>query len=215
MKPYFLIVYGILFFIGACKTDPYQRQSEMRAIDVFKEYISGDFTNSTQIARQREVEVVTHPFAVHINRVANDKILNAPAVDGFWMLEESYTTWDGKETELKPKLFLYEAVGDTAVRLTRFQWPENLYESEVVKNENPDMVFDYNDLIVSPTFGSAVYRFDGEVFSIFALNDLGDGLRWTLIETFHPDRLEILELLEKDGQRLIPYDSPILFERVE
>ncbi|HMQ08167.1 MAG TPA: hypothetical protein PKC30_12765 [Saprospiraceae bacterium] len=186
-----------------------------RTIDIFKEYITGDFTNANQITHQRESGLITHPFAVHINRVANDKIINAPAVDGFWVLEESYYTWEGKETELKPYLFLFEAIGDTAVRLTPFLWPEDLYEVEVVKNDNPDLVFDYRDLKASPTFSPADYRFNGEVFTIFAPNDLGNGLRFTLIETLYPDRLEVMELLEKDSQRLTPYDSPILYERVE
>ncbi len=205
----------ILYLLISCKSPNEESMQRIRAIDVFKTYITGDFNNAKQIEAQRSRGEVTHPFAVHVNRVADTLIRNAPEVDGFWILEESYYTWEGKKTEIKPYLFLFEAVGDTAVKLTPFNWPIDAYKPEEIRNDNDRLVFDFQDLALSPSFQPATYAFDGEIFTIYAPNDLGNGMTFTLIETFYPDRLEVMELLEKEGKRLTPYTEPIIYDRID
>lgn len=55
---------------------------------------------------------------------------------------------------------------------------------------------------------------DGESFSVNHPNDLGNGMKFTLIETLSLSQLEVMELLEKDGQRVTPYDTPIIYKRI-
>jgi len=38
-------------------------------------------------------------------------------------------------------------------------------------------------------------------------------MKFTLIETLGKTRLIVMELLEKEGKRLTPYDTPIIYDR--
>jgi hypothetical protein len=202
-----------LFFAG-CGSSRQMRQSPT-PIALFKTIIVGDFDNSRQIAEERQQGQQVHPAARHVNRIANDKIINLPDLkSGFFVLEESYYEYPGKPVEVKPYLFFFAPVGDTMVQLTVYQIPGTL-EKAMVRNDNPDLRFDYNTLQHSPTFKGALYRYhpaDG-TFTTNTPNELGNGLRFTLIETLSAQRLVVMELLEKNGQRITPYATPILYDR--
>lgn len=187
--------------------------SPQRTIDLFETYITGDFTNQRQVEAEVKAGKQVHPLARHVNRRADAKIQNAPPRDGFWLLEESYYEYPGKPLEAKPYLFFFEAVGDTAVRLSVYKFPENL-PPDALKNGNANLRMNFSDLNPSPTFKGALYQRRGDTFTTHAPNDLGNGMRFTLIETFTKDRLEVMELLEKNGQRLTPYDTPIVYDRM-
>ncbi len=74
----------------------------------FQEYITGDFDNSRQLVEEMKAGKIIHPMAVHVNRVADEKILNKPLdLNGFFILEESYYLNEGKVMESKPFLFLF------------------------------------------------------------------------------------------------------------
>ena len=166
--------------------------SPQRTIDLFETYITGDFTNQRQVEAEVKAGKQVHPLARHVNRRADAKIQNAPPRDGFWLLEESYYEYPGKPLEAKP---------------------ENL-PPVALKNGNANLRMNFSDLKPSPTFKGALYQRRGDTFTTHAPNDLGNGMRFTLIETFTKDRLEVMELLEKNGQRLTPYDTPIVYDRV-
>ncbi|MFZ1524470.1 MAG: hypothetical protein WAT22_06605 [Saprospiraceae bacterium] len=40
-------------------------------------------------------------------------------------------------------------------------------------------------------------------------------MKFTLIETISATQLIVMELLEKDGRRLTPYETPIVYDRVK
>ncbi len=185
----------------------------MRAIDLFKQYITGDFNNERQLADEVAAGKQEHPLAIHVNRVADQRILGAPPIDGFWLLEESYYTWPGKETTLKPYLFRFEAIGDTAVLLTPYTLPSEIPVAEI-RNDNPDFRLQYSKISPSPTFKPAAYSLRNGKFYLHAVNDLPGGMRFSLIETISDSRLEVMELLEKNGERITPYATPILYDRV-
>lgn len=187
----------------------------MRSIDLFKQYITGDFNNQAQIDAEIKAGNQIHPYAVHVNRIADHRISNAPSVDGFWILEESYYTKPGStEVEIKPYLFLFEAAENDQVKLTPYTIPDDL-DKKIVRNDNPDVAFDYLKIKPSPTFKPAYYTRKGDKFLLHAPNDLPNGMKFTLTETISADRLIVMELLEKDGKRLTPYDKPIVYDRVK
>ncbi len=189
------------------------RAQKPPALDLFRTYITGDFDNARQIAQQQKKGTPTHPFARHINRVADDKIRNLPSdLNGFFLLEESYYEYTGKPTDIKPYLFLFQDAGPGRVRLSVFQLPPDIPVTEIT-NDNPNLSFDYHQLRPSPTFKPAEYELRGRAFYLNAPNELGNGMRFTLIEKITKNRLEVMELLEKDGQRLTPYDTPIIYGR--
>ncbi|MBK7633751.1 MAG: hypothetical protein IPJ13_05215 [Saprospiraceae bacterium] len=77
------------------------------------------------------------------------------------------------------------------------------------------MKFDYNTISPSPSFKPAFYTRKDDKFYINGLNDLPNGMKFTLIETISATQLIVMELLEKDGRRLTPYETPIVYDRVK
>lgn len=203
-----------LVLIMSC-TSMKNNPDKMKSIDLFKKYITGDFDNKRQIAEEIKKGNQIHPLAVHVNRIADHRIKNVPKVDGFWILEESYYTKPGQvEVEIKPYLFLFEAHGTDQIKLTPYTLPENLDKKEI-KNDNPKLSFDFNQLKPSSSFKPAFYTRKDNKFYINAPNDLPNGMKFTLIETISSTQLIVMELLEKEGKRLTPYDTPIVYDRVD
>ncbi len=184
--------------------------------ELFKQYITGDFDNIRQVEEERAQGAQIHPHARHVNRVADHKIIGKPkdiSGRGFWIIEESYYKWPDKEMEIKPYIFYFSELDDMSMQLQVFQFP-NTYTPEEIKNDNPDLKLSIDNLLPSPTFKGAVYHRDGDTFHTRAPQDLGNGMTFTLIETFEATKLHVMELLEKDGERLTPYTDPIIYDRV-
>ena len=59
-----------------------------------------------------------------------------------------------------------------------------------------------------------IYTLADDKFTVNHPTDLGNGMTFTLIETLAKNRLEVMELLEKNGKKLTPYETPIIYERV-
>lgn len=204
----------LLTLLFACKSAAPAGKPPV-AIELFKTYITGDFDNRQQVDAERAAGKQVHPLARHVNRIADHRILNAPQRPGFWLIEESYYDMPDGSHKINHHLFFFEAVDARTVRLYAYQLPNHL-PMEQLTNDNPKLSIDYSDLRISPRFQPAEYTFDGkDTFTIYAPNDWGNGVRFTLIEKFTPGRLEVMELLEKDGQRLTPYDTPIVYLRTQ
>lgn len=190
-------------------------QKQNKLLERFKKYITGDFDNNNQVIAEIKVGKIEHPLSIHVNRVADDKILNKPTnINGFFLLEESYYMTEGKPVELKPYLFLFELKGNSIIHLTAYQFPKDLKKVEI-RNDNKNLQFDYKNLVPSPTFKGADYIWNSKnkTFSTNAPNELGNGLRFTLIETFTSEQLSVMELLEKDGKKLTTWLTPIIYDR--
>ncbi len=198
----------LLLTLGACNEPPAAEQ----AIDIFRGYLVGDFDNQRQIDAERAAGQQVHPYATHINRLADEKIINAPNRNGFWLIEESYYINPDSTEQINHHLFFFEGIDATTVRLYAYQLSPSL-QMEQLTNDNPDLQIDYGSIQVSPKFKPADYTLEGDTFRIRAPNDMGNGITFTLIETFTPGRLEVMELVEKDGQRLTPYDTPLIYEK--
>ncbi len=201
-----------LVILSACAGSKNARLN-MKPIDIFKEIITGDFDNSKQVAAEIESGKQVHPLAKHVNRIADGKIKNLPKnSNGFFVLEESYYTYPGKTVELKPFLFQFSAYGDKQVKLTVYQLPAGPAKASI-RNDNSALSFDYNELKLSPTFKEAVYDFVNGNFVTNTAAELGNGIMFTLTETLGKEKLLVMELLEKAGKRITPYDTPIVYDR--
>jgi len=188
--------------------------STMKSIDFFKICITGDFNNRRQIDEQLKSGKQIHPLAIHVNRVADHKIINGPNINGFWILEESYYTKPGSDSiETKPYLFLFEKAEDNKVKLTPYTLPPQI-DLKSVRNDNDNLRFDFNGIRPSPSFKPAFYTREGNSFKLNAPNELPNGMKFTLTETITTDQLIVMELLEKDGKRLTPFNTPIVYDRI-
>lgn len=183
-------------------------------IHLFKTYITGDFDNRRQVAEQLQAGKQIHPYAKHVNRVADEKIDNLPPqLNGFFLLEESYYKYAEGDTIIKPYLFFFEALPEGKVKLYSMQLPEDIPPRDV-RNDNAHLRFDYRALKPSPSFKPAVYTQTKRGFYLKASNEFPGG-SFTLEETIGKDRLKVMELLIRDGKQITPYNTPIIYERID
>jgi hypothetical protein len=212
MKRLFILIV-VIVAISCNSTKKTQRP--MRTIDIFKTIITGDFDNSRQVAEELAAGKQIHPLAKHVNRIADNKIKDLPKDDNsFWIIEESYYEYPGKPVDVKPYLFKFSQGDGNTVLLKVYQFPSDI-KKEDIKNSNENLVLLFNALQPSSTFKGAAYTYDATAgtFSTNAPNDLGNGMKFTLTETLSKDKLSVMELLEKDGKRITPYDTPIVYDR--
>jgi hypothetical protein len=210
-----LLLFATVVFHSCCITKP--ASAKLQPIDLFKQIIVGNFDNSKQVAEEISAGRQKHPLAKHVNREASTRIaglpdsLNAP---GFWIVEETYYTWPGKPVELKPFLFYFSPAGKDSVQLRVFQFPASMNKEEI-RNDNDSLVLNFQEIKPSPTFRGAyyVYRHSDSSFYTNTSAELGKGMRFTLTETLTPERLTVMELLEKEGKRITAYDTPIVYNR--
>lgn len=190
------------------------QQAFSKEMQLFQSYITGDFDNQLQINLENKRGKQIHPFARHVNRVANKKILNLPEkLNGFFLLEESYYSYPGKEVQIKPYLFFFEQRADGGVRLHSIDLPKELDKKDI-RNDNPHLFFEFQALKDSPSFKPADYTLRNDGFYLKATNELPNGMRFTLEETIGKDQLLVMELLEKDGKSLTPYQTPLIYNRL-
>ncbi|MCX8020204.1 MAG: chromophore lyase CpcT/CpeT [Chitinophagaceae bacterium] len=212
MKKKMLYLIMLVIFTGCMSSRKARQQKPL--IELFREIITGDFDNLEQIREEEKNGNRKHPYARHVNRVADEKIDNIPEElkKGFFLLEESYYDYPGKSTEIKPYLFHFAPEGDSLIRLTVYQIPEK-WDKKEIRNDNPALRFDYKELKISPTFDTAIYHYRNGSFYTHSVKQLPGGMRFSLIENLSYGRLEVMELLEKNGERITPYDTPIIYIR--
>lgn len=184
-------------------------------LDLFIDYLVGDFDNSKQIEAEKIAGKVEHPFALHINRECTARIENLPTecVDRFVLEESYYTKLDGTKL-LAPHLFAFRLNNNNCVELRSYKIPQHLTKETFV-NSNKNLNLKFEELELSDNFGVMEYTFSEE-FGFFGelKNNLNNGLTFTLTETIAKDRLEVMELMEKGEVRLTPYSSPIIYNRI-
>ncbi len=198
----------------SCFTANAQKQSAL--LSRFQQYITGDFDNSKQVVAEIKAGKQIHPLAVHVNRLANDKVKNIPEnLKGFFIIEESYYLMEGKQLDLKPYLFLFEEKPGGIIHLTTYQL--NDFKKEKIRNDNTELVFDYTKILPSPTFKGADYTWNAndKTFNTVSPNDLGNGMKFTLTEKFTKNQLSVLEQVEKDGKILTTWNTPIIYNRTK
>jgi hypothetical protein len=207
--------YNIIFVLLSIPFFSFGQKSKKTDFEVYKTYIQGDLDNSKQVAEQVKAGKQIHPYAKHVNRLLDSKIKNLPDnYKGFYILEESYYKYPDKDTIAKPYIFWFEPSPIGEVILHSIQIPER-YNKKDIKNSNPNLSFDYNELRDSPSFKPATYTRTKNGFYIKAPNELPNGMRFTLEETIGKKTFEVMELLEKDGKSLTPYNTPLIYKRIK
>lgn len=188
---------------------------ESKVFKQFKEYITGHFDNSEQVILEIKKGQIEHPLSIHVNQIIDKKIKNRPPeLSGFFLLEESYYLSPNKPLEIKPYLFFFQPTDSMHIRLAVYQIPGSI-NKELIRNDNDTLQFDFTSLQLSPTFKGATYEWNPTSKSFFtkSVNDISNGMRFTLIEYFTANELQVMELLEKDGKRITPYETPIIYKR--
>jgi hypothetical protein len=207
-----ILTLTIISLMMACNTT--KAIEKMKAYEAFKLVLCGNFDNKNQVETEKNAGKQLHPYAKHVTNLCNDKIKNLPKdLKGYFILEESYYTSEGKTMEIKPYLFFIEDVAADKIQLSSYSMPADMPKADI-RYDNPNFSLDFNKISVSKTFKPAIYQFENGAFTVNHPTELGNGMRFTLIETLTKNRLEVMELLEKNGKNLTPYDTPIIYERL-
>lgn len=181
----------------------------------FTEILCGTLDNQEQVDQERAAGNQVHPYARHVTDICDHKIINRPSYhEGLYILEESYYVKPGSEVmELKPLLFYMRSDGVSKALLNSVQIPSH-FTKEQARNDNKGFTMDWNDLELR-NFGTAEYELqeDGS-FKVDHQADMGGGITFRLIETLTKDGLSVMELVHKDGVKITPYDTPILYKNI-
>ena len=169
----------------------------MDTLKRFTNNLCGDFNNDKQIQDQEAKGKVTHPKAKHINRIANDKIINLPCdFNGYFIIEESYYEI-GNRKNILPHLFLFTLNENNQVVLTSYDLPEGISKEEF-KNDNNNLIIDYNKLVKSEKFTPMIYI----------------EVKFTLKERTEKGKLYVSEVFEKNGKITFGFVDPIVYDKI-
>ncbi len=213
MKNKLSILFTFFLFVCtiSCQSDTREFPPE-KAILLFEKYIVGSFNNNNQIQEDLSTGIQKHPSSRLINARIDNWILNAPQREGFWLLEEGHFDNPGIKPEVKPYLFFYEALGDTAVMMHVYTFPNSI-PSESIRHNNPDIKVEYSQLNASKNFKPMLLEYREEGFHIDRVFDLPGGMNFTFQKSIKKDRIELLELWYKDTKRMSTYDTALILEK--
>lgn len=180
----------------------------------FTDILCGTLDNKAQIEAEQKAGNQVHPYAKHVTDLFSHRVLNRPENhEGIYVLEESYYTYPGEETSVKPLLFYLRSDGDRKVFLQSVQIPEK-FSPEEATNANKDFILDFKDLSFR-AFGTAEYTLmETDEFTTNHIGVVGPGMTFQLTETLSDHGLSVMEILRKDGVKLTPYDTPIMYVKV-
>jgi hypothetical protein len=200
----------IALFLLSCASTKTQKTNDL---DLYLSYLTGDFDNQLQIDQQTKQSKVTHPFAKHVTRVITSRVANVPTdFKGVFVLEESYYTNSNQETQVKPYIFMFLLNEEGKVVLHSIGIPTRI-DKKTFRNDNSEWTLDFSELKESASFKPATYAKTERGFYIKAINELPGGVKFTLEETIGNGFLEVMELAERGGKRLTPYETPLQYSK--
>jgi len=179
-------------------------------LDTFIDILVGDLDNRAQIAEEKENGHQVHPYAKHITRDCTHIVKNLPSdLEGRYILEESYYTYPDQETLIKPLLF-YVRQKENSVLLNSIGVPNRLDPVDVI-NANPNLYFEYEEMVSKEAFGDAVYVYHPHenCFRVDHICTLAPGLTFRLTERLSHEGLQVMEVWTKDGEVTTPYTTPL------
>ena len=184
----------------------------MNVLEVFVENLCGNFNNDEQIRKQEEKGNVTHPKATHINGVCNSKIKNLPKdFNGYFVIEESYYDQGGRQNIL-PHLFLFTLNEDNKVVLESYELPNNI-SKEDFRNNNENLIMDYNELVKSEKFNPMIYNEDNGIFTGESTSMFSPVTKFVLKEKIENNTLYVSEVFYKNDNKTFGFEDPIIYKK--
>lgn len=119
----------------------------------------------------------------------------------------------GERKNSLPHLFLFQLDEVGHVILTSYELPEEI-SKEAFRNDNEDLVLDYNTLEISEKFTPMIYHREGEAFGGESISDFGNGVKFTLKEKTSKESLEVSEVFERNGKVTFGFIEPIVYKKI-
>ena len=186
----------------------------MSILSKFIENLCGEFNNYDQIDFEEKQGKLVHPRAKHINGICNNKIKNLPLnFDGYFIIEESYYD-NGKFKNILPHLFLFTLDKNNNVVLTSYEIPSNI-SKEDFRNDNSELVLDYNELKKSEKFTPMTYLEIDGVFYGESISFFSPETKFILKETIKEDTLSVSEVFYKNDKVTFGFIDPIVYKKLK
>ena len=183
----------------------------MNILNDFIKLLVGNFDNSEQIEILKSKDITNFPLAKHVNNICTNKITDLPNdFKGIFLLEESYYLTKG-HTTYSPHLFLFTEEGEN-IKLTSFEIPEGYKKSTFTYDNFKEMK--YSDLTLSKRFTPAIYKKINGVWEGGSVSMFSPTLKFTLLERFSEEQLEVSETMEENSRRIFGFDEPIIYKRI-
>ena len=185
----------------------------MDVLKVFVENLCGKFNNYDQINDELSKGEVLHPKASHINGVCNHKIKNLPKdFNGYFVIEESYYE-QGNRKNILPHLFLFTLNDDNKVVLESYELPKGVSQEEF-RNDNEDLIMDYNKLAKSEKFTPMVYNEKNGVFTGESTSMFSPVTKFILKERVENGMLYVSEVFYKGDKKTFGFEDPIVYKKI-
>ncbi|WP_250278721.1 hypothetical protein [[Clostridium] colinum] len=186
----------------------------MNNLDLFINYLCGEFNNDIQIQREEKEGKFIHPKAKHINNICNNKIKNLPEnFKGYFIIEESYYEQNNFKNIL-PHLFLFTEDEYGNIVLTSYELPKDI-SKEDFRNDNQNLVMDYNEFKISEKFEPMTYKFINDGFEGESISKFTSTTTFILKERIEKDILYVSEIFKKDDKITFGCEKPIIYNRVK
>lgn len=183
----------------------------MSAIQDFMEILQGHFNNKEQFDQLTSQGVQGYPYAEHVISVCNSKINQLPpSFDGYFVLEESYYTINGKMRS-EPRLFLFSPQ-DSSVILTSYELPQGVEKETLNYNSFP--IVSYSELVKSEKFTPAVFTKKEDVWYGGSESMFSPSLKFILKEEFSQEKLVVSEVMESNGKKTFGFEPAIVYKRI-
>ena len=186
----------------------------MDVLEVFVENLCGKFNNDEQINEQISKGNITHPKAKHINGICNDKIKNLPEdFKGYFVIEESYYE-QGNRKNILPHLFLFTLNSDNKVVLESYELPKDISQEDF-RNDNENLIMDYNTLVKSEKFNPMVYNENNNVFTGESTIMFSPVTKFVLKEKIEKGTLYVSEVFYKNDKKTFGFEDPIIYKKID
>lgn len=185
----------------------------MNKLDVFINELCGVFSNEEQIKKELDSGNQKYPKAKHINGICNDKIINLPDnFEGYFVIEESYYE-QGNHKNILTHLFLFTLDVNKDIVLTSYDIPTDIPKEEF-RNDNENLVMDYNKLRVSSKFTPMTYKDNNGVYEGRSISNFTEVTEFTLEEKIENNKMYVSEVFRKNGKVTFGFIDPIVYEKI-
>ena len=185
----------------------------MNKLETFINELCGVFTNENQIKEELALGQQKHPKSKHINGICNDKIINLPNdFNGYFVIEESYYE-QGNRKNILPHLFLFALNEENNVVLTSYDIPTDI-SKEDFRNDNENLIMDYEKLKVSSKFNPMIYIEKDGVYEGKSVSNFTAETEFTLEEKIENNKMYVSEVFRKNGKVTFGFVDPIVYEKI-
>lgn len=120
----------------------------------------------------------------------------------------------GNFKNILPHLFSFKLNEEGNVVLESYELPEGIAKEDF-RNNNTDLIMDFNELKVSPKFTPMVYSYKDGSFIGESISYFTHSTTFILKERMSDGILEVSEVFKKDDKITFGFKDPIIYKKLD